>query len=389
MEQPEEYNTERELLDWLCYDLNKQRENIAKEFGIKPEEVEDIYLTINIGDNNNHYKINFYFDFINLLRILFPNKAPHKYIFNLRVRFININFYKEFDIQGIDFKNYNVLFINCSFYKNIIFINNSFYGLYFQNIYIYESINIVVCKASDLSFSNIKFDNNNSSLNIIGNYCFIDTVIMVKSLYIGSYVHGGKINLKNLSVEKINFENIFIHDCIINPVNFKVHKFANRESALFLKQQAYASNNAIDALQYKSKEIELHKEELRKKENKTYKDLSDILSIELSSLYSDNGQNWVRALFITILITAFCFTVFYMPDLSHSNIELLYYKKLFPELIKYFIPTDYSLLIKYAESQLNLCLKIFGCLVYFLGKVLFWYGSVQTVQAFRKFSKGA
>ncbi|MDO7021303.1 hypothetical protein Q5M86_11030, partial [Brachyspira innocens] len=271
----------------------------------------------------------------------------------------------------------------------IIFINNFFYGLYFQNIYIYESINIVFCKALDLSFSNIKFDNNNSSLNIIGNYCFIDTVIMVKSLYIGSYVHGGKINLKNLSVEKINFENIFIHDCIINPVNFKVHKFSNRESALFLKQQAYASNNAIDALQYKAKEIELHKEELRKKENKTYKDWADILSIELSSLYSDNGQNWVRALFMTILITAFCFTVFYIPDLAQSNIMLLYYKKLFPELIKYFIPTDYSLLIKYAESQLNLCLKIFGCLVYFLGKVLFWYGSVQTVQAFRKFSKGA
>ncbi|MDO7019664.1 hypothetical protein Q5M86_02630, partial [Brachyspira innocens] len=81
MEQPEEYNTERELLDWLCYDLNKQRENIAKEFGIKPEEVEDIYLTINIGDNNNNYKINFYFDFINLLRVLFPNKVSHKYIF--------------------------------------------------------------------------------------------------------------------------------------------------------------------------------------------------------------------------------------------------------------------------------------------------------------------
>ncbi|MCZ9886907.1 hypothetical protein [Brachyspira hyodysenteriae] len=92
---------------------------------------------------------------------------------------------------------------------------------------------------------------------------------------------------------------------------------------------------------------------------------------------------------MTIFITIICFTVFYIPDLTDSNIIRLYYRNLFPELIKYFIPTDYSLIIKYASSKLNLFLKIFGVLVYFLGKVLFWYGSVQTVQAFRKFAKGA
>ena len=92
---------------------------------------------------------------------------------------------------------------------------------------------------------------------------------------------------------------------------------------------------------------------------------------------------------MTIAITVICFIVFYIPDLTQSNIICLYYKNLFPELIKYFIPTDYTLLIKYAASNLHLLLKIFGVLVYFLGKVLFWYGSVQTVQAFRKFAKGA
>ncbi|WP_300754747.1 hypothetical protein [uncultured Brachyspira sp.] len=235
---------------------------------------------------------------------------------------------------------------------------------------------------SKIKLDNITFNNGTSFINL-------NNIKKVNEINISNTFINGRINLKNIEVEEADFKGSVINGGLINPVNFKVHKFANRESALFLKQQAYASNNAIDALQYKAKEIELHKEELRKKENKTYKDWADILSIELSSLYSDNGQNWVRALFMTILITAFCFTVFYIPDLSHSNIALLYYKKLFQELIKYFIPTDYSLLIKYAESKLTLCLKIFGCLVYFLGKVLFWYGSVQTVQAFRKFSKGA
>lgn len=102
-----------------------------------------------------------------------------------------------------------------------------------------------------------------------------------------------------------------------------------------------------------------------KKKDKTYKDWADILSIGLSSLYSDNGQNWVKALFMTIFITALCFTLFYIPDLTQSNIIRLYYKNWFPELIKYFIPADYSLIIAYAAFKLNLFLKIFGVLVYF------------------------
>ena len=218
----------------------------------------------------------------------------------------------------------------------------------------------------------------------------------------------GKIDLQNIEVKEADFKGSIIDGGLINPVNFKVHKFANRESALLLKQQAYARNNAIDALQYKAKEIECHKDDLMKsakdiiqnkeysftkKTKELYKIVGDIASIYLSSLYSDNGQNWIKALGMTIAITVICFIVFYIhiPDFYNTNITNLScnYKNLFPELIKYFIPTDYTLLIKYAASNMHLLLKIFGVLVYFLGKVLFWYGSVQTVTAFRKFSKGA
>ncbi|MCZ9878010.1 hypothetical protein [Brachyspira hyodysenteriae] len=75
----------------------------------------------------------------------------------------------------------------------------------------------------------------------------------------------GKIEIRNIEVNEVDFTNTFIYEGLINPVNFKVNKFANRESALFLKNEAYARNNAIDALQYKAKEVELHKDELIKK----------------------------------------------------------------------------------------------------------------------------
>ena len=185
---------------------------------------------------------------------------------------------------------------------------------------------------------------------------------------------------------------LIINVGLVNPVNFEVDKFANRESALFLKNEAYARNNIIDALKYKAKEMEMHKEELKRKNNKNYKDWGDIFSIYLSSFYSDNGLNWIKSLGMTILITIIFFSIFYAPDLFKSNIELSYYKDYYKNCLhivaEYFIPTDYNHLIEYLKNS-NVCvfIKICGIIVYFTGKIAFWYGSVQTVQSFRKFSK--
>ncbi|MEI0697597.1 hypothetical protein R4K92_01505 [Brachyspira intermedia] len=280
----------------------------------------------------------------------------------------------------------DIIFRYCDFQDTVLFNNTIFYG----NIDMYSAkigkkivfFNTEI--SNEINFDNIIFKNKNTILSINN-----DKFQKINKINFENIIIDGRINIQNISVNIIDFSGTIINLGLFITVNFKVHKFANRESALFLKNEAYARNNAIDALQYKAQEVELHKDELIKKSNKTYKDWADIFSIGLSSLYSDNGQNWIKALFMTIFITALCFTVFYIPDLTDSNIIRIYYRNLFPELIKYFIPTDYSLIIKYAASKLNLFLKIFGVLVYFLGKILFWYGSVQTVQAFRKFAKGA
>ena len=50
-------------------------------------------------------------------------------------------------------------------------------------------------------------------------------------------------------------------------------------------------------------------------------------------------------------------------------------------------PTDYKGL-EILSGQ-NYIKQFFAGISYFIGKIAFWYGSVQTVQAFRKFAKGA
>ena len=424
--QPIIYKDEKELIDWLNYDLSTQQSD-KTIFSIE-SFYESNKIIANIGNDKNIIKIDFEFNF-QVIKNKFNKIEDYKLnfkniIFNKKVFFENIHLYNEVFFNNAEFKseisfsnifsNKNLYFNNSIFYNELNFIKSEFYGdIYFNETIIKKNINIKKSLiASNMLLNNIKINNNiifeeiifkdnnsylsikneNSKKNQINNFYFTNVLI------------DGIIDLQNIEVNEANFKGSVINGGLINPVNFKVHKFANRESALFLKQQAYARNNAIDALEYKVKEIECHKDDLMKsakdimqnkeysftkKTKELYKIVGDIASIYLSLLYSDNGQNWIKALFMTIAITVICFIVFYIPDLTQSNIIRLYYKNLFSELIKYFIPTDYTLLIKYAESNLNLLLKIFGVLVYFLGKVLFWYGSVQTVTAFRKFAKGA
>ena len=453
--QPTIYNSSEELIKWLKYDLLQQalRRNKKPDenniITITDEEEKDYILNIGreVWDMEYYINIHFDFDLYNLQVLLYGNKDNIKD--NYRINTDYIIFHKEADFynsknyyrfRGVTFHEkvsfYEHEFIeemkfdNVIFYKEVNFFEALFHKeLSFSRTYFYDDVDLSCFFYDKVSFYGITikkemyFGTHNEKINTV---IFSDIIFenQKSMLYIGninkvnnfSFVHtaiNGQVELNDIEINEADFKGSVINGGYINPVNFKVHKFANRESALFLKQQAYARNNAIDALEYKSKEVEKHKEDLIKdwKNNKNLKTLGDILSIELSSLYSDNGQNWIKALTMTILITAFCFTLFYMPDVfyidkifNEENYISLYfssYKNVFNNLIKYLIPTDYDLIKDYTKLYINysntplcdivtyLAVKIFGVLVYFLGKVLFWYGSVQTVQAFRKFAKGA
>ncbi|WP_300369053.1 hypothetical protein [Brachyspira sp.] len=395
-------------------------ENAIKYFSTKKEEKYELNYNINFENIIISYglcikDINFNGSVYFRNTTLQSTVGFYDSNFNKLLVFSHSNFYK---MQGLEFDNIkfnNMLsFAYCNFDGRVEIKNSKFNGISFfigntfHSILIFSKkceLNNIICfyisnfksnlefkntimntimyfrgsTINKLLFNKIEFNDNNSILSIDNNFIennFYDSLFNylledekkeilkdinkknneINKMHFYNIRITGKIDLQNIKVKEADFKGSIIDGGLINPVNFKVHKFDNRESALFLKQQAYARNNAIDALEYKAKEIECHKNDLIKdwQKNKDFKTFGDIVSIGLSSLYSDNGQNWIKALAMTILITAFCFTVFYIPDLTQSNIIRSYYKNLFTELIKYFIPTDYSLIIEYAKSALNL-----------------------------------
>ncbi|MEI0603500.1 pentapeptide repeat-containing protein [Brachyspira alvinipulli] len=479
--QPTIYNSSEELIKWLKYDLLQQalRRNKKPDenniITITDEEEKDYILNIGREVWDINYYINIYFDFslYDLQVLLYGNSDNIRD--NYRINTDYIIFHKEADFYSS--KNY-YRFRGVTFYKKVSFYENKFIEeIKFDNVIFYKEVDFLgayfykkvsfsgtyfhdyVCLSSsfydEVSFYGITikkemyFGTHNEKINTV---IFSDIIFenQKSMLYIGninkvnnfSFVHtaiNGQVELNDIEINEADFKGSVINGGYINPVNFKVHKFANRESALFLKQQAYARNNAIDALEYKAKEIECHKNDLIKdwKKDKNLKTLGDILSIELSSLYSDNGQNWIRALLVTILLSISFFTFSYnlfnififilcfllsliskifIKSMSQifliSIITYFIYSfftqymifnkfKLFIEsnyienILQFLTPTNFEQINftgnnnSYIYHYKNDLFKFMSGLFYFLGKIAFWYGSVQTVQAFRKFAKGA
>lgn len=474
MEQPKVYNKEEELIKWLEYDLKEQRKEIAKDRGISLNDVKEEELVLHIGNKNfksiEKIEINFEFDFsaiikkiniknneiyykVNCANLIFSKmvdfsdkKHNNKVVFYNEVKFDNSNFNELTNFVNISFEknaNFsNTIFNKRTYFNNIVFNcivyfrSISIYQIEFGNIIIKENFNLSIMNEKEndkvLIFKNIKFENEKSNLNIF------NINMKINKFSLNNTIINGIVNIKNAEVETVDFKGSIINGGWVNPVKFKVHNFANRESALFLKNEAYARNNIIDALEYKAKEIELHKKELLKNK-KDYKDWGDIFSIYLSSLYSDNGLNWVKSFLCTILFSILFFTISYniscIPIFTIAFISILYvllYNKnilnhifvsaiiyiivsivfsfiyfegynnidyVIKELFSFIAPTNFSQIL-YDKEYLSyiydcksnikiICFIeiVFKGILYFLGKIAFWYGSVQTVQAFRKFSK--
>ncbi|WP_416487526.1 hypothetical protein [Brachyspira hyodysenteriae] len=467
------FSKEKENKYELNYNINF--ENIIISSGLCIQNVNfngSVYfrnttLQLNVGFYNSNFNKLLVFshsNFYKMQRLEFDNIE-----FNNMLSFAYCDFkcraeIKESKFNGISFFIRNTFHSILIFSKkcelnNIIcfYISNFKSNLEFKNTTMNTIMYFRGSTINKLSFNEIKFNDNNSILSIDNNFIennFYDSLFNylledekkeilkdinkknneINKMHFYNIRITGKIDLQNIEVKEADFKGSIIDGGLINPVNFKVNKFANRESALFLKQQAYARNNAIDALQYQAQEVELHKEELKEqfKENKNLKTFGDILSIELSSLYSDNGQNWIKAFICTILfpmvfftlsfapytvtlftfiILSFAYPIFYNNNITkyilfsfiaYLIISFLYmfndnsHLNFIKELFSFLTPTNFNQIVynnenpSYIHSNNSSYIElIFKCISYFMGKIAFWYGSVQTVQAFRKFAKGA
>ena len=115
----------------------------------------------------------------------------------------------------------------------------------------------------------------------------------------------------------------------------------------------------------------------------------ETLSLSLSKLSNNHGQNWGKALVFTLLVLFIPFGIFYAPHEFSCKIftETVCNKDFYADMVTYFNPTNYSLLENYIRnSPVDISVKIGGVFVFMLGKIFTAYGLFEIIQAFRKFN---
>jgi len=245
--------------------------------------------------------------------------------------------------------------------------------------------NIKLEDNSYISFNNINYDNNKKKFTESEN----------SKIEIVNTVIKGRIDFNNVSVNTLNFDKtVVIGNGVIGTDNLKAKHYNSWKTARFLKHEAYKISNTIEALKFKGIEKDLYLKELVAKKDKAFQTWAEILSIRLSKLSNNHGQDWFKAVLFTLVAGLIFFTIFYAPNpfvkwLNPQAVQTTW-KGFLYSLAEYFIPIKYDAIIEYLEfSKVNVIIKICGMLIYFTGKIAIGYGIVEIVQAFRKLnSKG-
>ncbi len=343
---------------------------------------------------SNTFKKSFFSKSINFYDIVFNDKTDFKsVIFKEDIIFTKVIFYNKILFNYNIFEN-KVYFLETSFKNGVIFSQTFFDDfVVFKNIKSNTSVfienlildNIRLNEKSYLLFSCINQDikKNNYKKSKIS---IIDTIIK------------GRIEFNSVQVEKIDFCGSSVSNgSIFSYVNFYADP-NNWETARFFKHEAIVRNNTIEALKYKKIEKDKHTIDLFRKILETFKTrnlllkniqyIPEFLSLAISKISNNHGQNWIQAVIFTVFFTLLFFGIFYAPIGASSEVFLKMYScnKFRADIVDYLNPANLSLLKNYVSSNIRDYIKFFGVISYALGKISLGYGIVQIVQAFRKFN---
>lgn len=151
-----------------------------------------------------------------------------------------------------------------------------------------------------------------------------------------------------------------------------------REIYRHLKYCAEDNKDRIQALIFKSYELDAHQHTLNWKDN-----TSDLLMLWFNKLSNNHGLSWIRGVIFTVTTGFVFYYIFYLCQNDFCS------KYSFGEnLMKYFwLPNGMNDLISFLRSYPNEIIGLLGVISYLLGKISIAYGIFQTISAFRKYVK--
>lgn len=366
------------------------------------------------------------------------------------IYFENTEFKKSFTFENIA-TDKHISFIKARFEGRTNFINNRSDGtMFFNGSYIKSYFNIsgkkllsekgtglFLLKEVDF-FQSIIEGKIFISCHYINNLLFINSSFekysglytmecCVDNLIFSGFHNWGHIKLDKTKIKK-SISLIDAHDSgLININDSNLKSIQDRHTACVLKDESIRRNNQIDAIKYRSIEMNLYlqdkKEELkhwlkRKKKqviififsflfagvlscmwypcsililllicslfyNKT---VQEFTLLGLNTLSNNNGLSWTRGIIFTISVSFIFYTIFAFINreiyLTINVNEIIKYTPIFwKNVMRYLLIFNFDQIENYKD------ITAWAMFLFLIGKIFIGYGIYQTISAFRKHGK--
>jgi len=282
---------------------------------------------------------------------------------NLRAEYLEIN-NSTINTRFILDKNTNIghVNINGTNFKGSVEISNSvfreiniegaacFKKFSFNNNVINDYFSLVsnTFQLTNFDSNTFKSDGDHNCLSVLKN-TFHDTAsfvniqasesdLLLKDCTFNQFTRFNLSNFKLLKVEQVNFnsissfQDVVLERIYIERTNFEKSSFfddisiskialCNKRTLKSIKHELLRTNNKIDFDIFKSYELNSHRKELLKNGQFWYNN-KDAFILFVGNLFSENGMNWIRALFVTIIGSLIFYTLFY--TVYYWKLDFLY-----------------------------------------------------------------
>lgn len=202
----------------------------------------------------------------------------------------------------------------------------------------------------------------------------------IEKFLFGSSSVFGQLDIIENKITALDMEG----SCVMGNLLFlgnEVADYSDRQTVRLLKNETLKINDEVSAVHLYAKEMRL----LLADKSVSRSDKATLL---LNKVFSNFGEKWFRAIWVTLLLSVVLTILMlgfgsskYMFDPTGEFVGLSSFATILLDSINVFSIPLFSDTIK--EYQLN----VFGQLLYFLIKLVVTYGSYQFVMAFRKYGK--
>lgn len=292
-------------------------------------------------------------------------------IFNGQIEFKETAINNSLDINQCQINNV-MLFSNDSKTHNIK--NIRFWHCVINGEIHFEGSNIDDCKVEFSTFS----QNGRARFNACST---------IKELRLIESTINGRIDITHSVISKIDMEGTIVPG-YINLYEAAIKDVADRYTARILKDSLYRLNNVIDALHYKSKEMQLYKYELKRDiANGKFIKICDYILLLLNTSSNNNGLSWGRGVVFTFGFAFVFFSLINFHGINQSHFFECGWKgwDSFGEVWKNYLNMFY--LTDFKDKFDGIKLNAFGETLFFVSKIFIGYGVYQTISAFRKYGK--